>query len=263
MGLRILAIGDIVGRPGRGAVHQLLAALVKERNIDFVVANGENAAAGSGIVPRHVEELTAAGVHAITTGDHIWKRKQIVEALSDAAPLLRPANYPPAAAGRGFAVFHAPNGQPVGVVNLIGRVYMGPADCPFRAADAAVRQLRRDTRIILVDMHAEATSEKVAMGWYLDGRVTAVFGTHTHVPTADERILPGGSACVTDLGMTGPYRSVLGRRTDKVLHRFTTGMYAPFDVATEDVRLCGAVVEADTDTGRALAIERVSISVPS
>jgi hypothetical protein len=175
-------------------------------------------------------------------------------------PLLRPANYPPEAVGRGAAVFKSRSGQPVGVVNLAGRVYMNaPADCPFRAADAAVKELSGRTPLILVDIHAEATSEKVAMGWHLDGRATAVLGTHTHIPTADERVLPGGTAYITDVGMAGPYESVIGRRTDRVLHRFSTGMYAHFDVASGDVRLCGAVVEADCETGRALSIERIDV----
>ena len=260
MTVKILAIGDIVGRPGRTVVREKLARLITERKIDFVVANGENCAAGSGIIPKHVEELTSSGVDVITTGDHIWKRAQVVPLMQTGVPLLRPANYPAEAAGRGWGVFTSRSGLPVGVVNLAGRVYMGPADCPFHAADAAVSELAEKTRLIIVDMHAEATSEKGAMGWYLDGRVTAVLGTHTHVPTADERLLPSGTAYITDLGMTGPYRSVLGRDVRKVLHRFTTGMYAHFDVATDDVRLCGALVEADPETGRALSIERITVN---
>ena len=259
MGFRILTIGDIVGRPGREVVQEKLPAFIEEHEVDFVLANGENAAQGSGLIPRHAQELLGCGVDVLTTGDHIWKRAKIVEYLRDGAPVLRPENYPPSAAGRGHAVFASRRGHPVGVINLIGRVYMGPADCPFRGADAALAALPGAPRLILVDMHAEATSEKTALGWHLDGRVTAVVGTHTHVPTADERILPGGTAYITDLGMTGPHKSVIGRRVDKVLYRFTTGMYSFFDVATEDVRLCGALIDADPDTGKALSIQRITL----
>ncbi len=259
MAIRILAIGDIVGRPGRTVIREQLARLVAEHGVDFVIANGENSAAGSGIIPKQVAELTASGIDVITSGDHIWKRREIIPFLRDRQPLLRPANYPAAAAGRGAGVFASHDGHQVGVINLVGRIYMnGPADCPFRTADAVVEELATKTRIILVDMHAEATSEKVAMGWYLDGRVTGVIGTHTHIPTADERILPGGTAYITDVGMTGPYQSVLGRQAEKVLHHFTTGMYAHFDLASGDVRLCGALIEADPETGKALSIQRVT-----
>jgi metallophosphoesterase (TIGR00282 family) len=259
MTIKILTIGDIVGRPGRTVIKDKLGPFVEQRGVDVVIANGENSAAGSGIVPAQVAELTDSGVHVITTGDHIWKRAQIVPHMNSGLPLLRPANYPPEAKGRGHGLFKSPGGIEFGVVNLIGRVYMGPADCPYRAADAAVAELSPKTPLIIVDMHAEATSEKVAMGWHLDGRVTAVVGTHTHVPTADERVLPGGTAYITDLGMTGPYDSVLGRQTKRVLHKFTTSMYAHFDVASGDVRLCGALIEADADTGKAVSIERVCI----
>ncbi len=259
MSIKILAIGDVVGRPGRTVLKDRLASLVEQRAIDLVVANAENSASGSGIIPAQVEELRGAGVDVLTTGDHIWKRAQIVPHMNNGLPLLRPANYPADAKGRGYGIFRTASGLAVGVMNLVGRVYMNPAECPFRTADAAVAEMSAETPIIIVDMHAEATSEKVAMGWYLDGRVTAVVGTHTHIPTADERVLPGGTAYITDLGMTGPYDSVLGRQTDKVLHRFTTGMYAPFDVASGDVRLCGAIIEADPETGRASSIERLCL----
>ncbi len=259
MPFRILVIGDVVGRPGRTMIQRKLPGLVKDRAVDFVVANGENAAGGSGILPEHVGELRESGVDVITTGDHIWKQAQIVGFIGGDVPLLRPLNYPPDAAGRGAAVFTARNGRNVGVINLIGRVYLGPADCPFRTADAAVKALARETPLILVDMHAEATSEKQAISLYLDGRVTAVFGTHTHVATADECIRPRGSAYISDIGMTGPHDSVIGRRTDRVLHRFTTGMFAHFDVATGDVRLSGAIIDADASTGKALSIERIAI----
>ncbi len=259
MPFRILVVGDVVGRPGRTMLQHTLPGLVRDRAIDFVVANGENAAGGSGILPEHVGELRKSGVDVVTTGDHIWKQAQIVDFISGDVPLLRPLNYPPDAAGRGAAVFTARSGQKVGIINLIGRVYLGPAECPFRAADAAVRALARETPLIVVDMHAEATSEKQALSVYLDGRVTAVFGTHTHVPTADECIRPRGSAYISDIGMTGPYDSIIGRRTDRVLQRFITGMFAHFDVASGDVRLSGAIIDADVSTGKALSIERIMV----
>ena len=257
---RILALGDIVGHPARDLIRRRLPGYIEERGIDFVMANGENAASGSGIVPEQVKELIGCGIDVLTTGDHIWKRAKIAEYIAGDVPLLRPANYPSQAAGRGCGLFPLRNGGELAVINLIGRVYMmGPADCPFRAADALLDELAGKTNLILVDMHAEATSEKVAMGWYLDGRVTAVLGTHTHIPTADERVLPEGTAYLTDLGMCGPYQSVLGRRIDRVLSRFVTGMYAHFDVAGEDVRLSGALIEADPATGTAASIERITI----
>ena len=260
MSAKVLVIGDIVGQPGRGIVVKKLAGLIRDLGVDFVVANGENAASGSGITPAHVKELTESGVDVITTGDHIWKRAQITEFISGNVPLLRPANYPTDAAGRGAAVFTARNGLRVGVINLVGRVYMmAPADCPFRTADAAIKKMADQAQLVIVDMHAEATSEKIALGWYLDGRATAVIGTHTHVPTADERILPGGTAYITDVGMTGPYQSVIGRETKKVLNKFITGMYSHFDVASGDVRLCGTLVEADPEIGKALSIERITV----
>jgi 2',3'-cyclic-nucleotide 2'-phosphodiesterase len=265
MGLKILVIGDVVGRPGREVIRKRLPGLIDERGIDFVVANGENAADGSGIIPAQVAELTRAGVDVITTGDHIWKRAEIAGFIRNPeTPLLRPANYPDEAAGQGFGVFTTRSGRPIAVVNLIGRIYMNsPADCPFHAADRALKHLPGRPKLVVVDMHAEATSEKVAMGWHLDGRVTAVFGTHTHVPTADACLRPAGTAYITDVGMTGPYKSVLGRRVDRVLPRFINGMFYHFDVATEDVRLCGALIEADPETGKALTIERIELPADS
>lgn len=259
--IKIFMLGDVVGKPGRDIVKNKLKQFVSERDIDFVIANGENAADGSGINPPHVAELTKAGVDAITTGDHIWKRAQVVEYIKNpAAPLLRPLNYPKDAAGRGYGIFPARSGRLVGVINVIGRVYLGPADCPFEAALKAAEDISRKTKIIIVDIHAEATSEKIALGYFLDGKVTAVIGTHTHVQTADERILPGGTACLTDTGMTGPHKSVIGRQIDKVLHKFTTGMYAPFEVATDDVKMCGVLITLDATSGKATAIERVVIN---
>ncbi|MFH0910959.1 MAG: TIGR00282 family metallophosphoesterase [Planctomycetota bacterium] len=258
MSFRILCIGDVVGQPGREILKARLPALKEERRIDFVVANGENAAGGSGLTSKVLREILEAGVDVVTSGDHVYKNKEVFECLGDER-LLRPLNYVPAAAGHGAGLFVSKAGARVAVVNLVGRVFMNPAECPFLAADTILDTLRRDADLIVVDIHAEATSEKIAMGWHLDGRVTAVVGTHTHVPTADERILPGGTAYLTDLGMTGAFDSVLGRDKESVLYHFTTAMPARFAVATGDVRLCAALIAADPQTGRALSIERLML----
>ncbi|MCG8432048.1 MAG: TIGR00282 family metallophosphoesterase [Candidatus Omnitrophica bacterium] len=255
--MRVLFIGDIVGKPGREAVRVLVAKLRKESSLDFVIANAENAAAGSGITRGVAKELFDAGVDVITSGDHIWKKREIFELLSDERRILRPANYPPDAPGEGFGVFETPKHSAVGVLNVNGRVFMQPLDCPFRAAGAAVEELRRQTPVIIVDIHAEATSEKVAMGWFLDGKVSAVCGTHTHIQTADAHILPKRTAYITDVGMTGPYASVIGRKVEDVLEKFITAVPARFNVAEEDVQLHGAVIEIDERTGEALSIERI------
>ena len=260
--MKILFLGDVVGRPGRRAMTARLAELKAELRADFCVANGENAAAGSGLTPKCVEEIFAAGVDCITTGDHVYRRKEILDYLATSDRVLRPANYPREAPGRGVTLLETAAGIKVGVLNLQGRVFVHhPADCPFHAADAMLERLAGETRIIVVDMHAEATSEKRAMGYHLDGRVTAVVGTHTHVQTADAEVLEGGTAYITDLGMTGPYRSILGREIEPVLKAVITSVPAHFDVATEDVRLSGALVTADETTGRATEIERVHVGV--
>ena len=259
---RLLALGDTVGRPGREAIEALVPPLVRDRRIDAVVVNAENVAGGSGLTETLAKKLLAVGIDVLTTGDHIWKKQAFAEYLAREPRVLRPFNYAPAAAGRGCTVVQTARGVPIGVVNLLGRVFMDPVDCPFRGADAALREIGSRARIILVDIHAEATSEKTALAHYLDGRVTAVVGTHTHVQTADERILPKGTAYLTDLGMTGPYDSVLGRKVEPVLYRFTTQMYAAFDVAERDARISGAIITADPDTGRAKAIERIQLAVP-
>jgi len=262
--LTILAIGDIVGRPGRQAVSSLVARYRKEFGVDFVIANAENAAAGSGLTPKIVEKLLASGVDVITTGDHIFRNKEVEKVIDSEPRLLRPANLSRNARGRGWGVFDAPGGRKVGVANVMGSLFMRETvlNEPLNTAADVVEELRRETPVVVVDMHAEATSEKIALGWLLDGRASLVFGTHTHVQTADERVLPKGTAYITDLGMTGPFESVLGRRVDRVLARFTTGMPAKFDVATGDVRMSGVLVRARADTGKALSIERVCESVP-
>lgn len=255
--MRLLLIGDIVGHPGRQIVTRAVPRLIESHRLDLVVANAENSAGGSGLTPDQFRELTAAGVDCVTMGDHIYRRKEIFPLLERAQNIVRPANYPPEAPGREFAVVVGRNGVRVAVISLLGRVFMKPVDCPFRAADRVLAQLPADVRVILVDMHAEATSDKQLMGRHLAGRVTAVLGTHTHVATADEQLLPGGTAFQCDVGMTGPYDSILGRRVDNVL--LTTRTFRPtsFDVASGDTQLHGTIVELDETTGHAVAIERL------
>jgi 2',3'-cyclic-nucleotide 2'-phosphodiesterase len=257
--VRILYIGDIFGRPGRNILKECLPELMSQYAPDLVLANGENAAAGFGITPGLVDELLALGIAVLTTGNHIWDKKEIFPYLAEHAdgPLLRPANYPPQVPGRGLYVGKTRAGLEFAVINLQGRVFMPPIDCPFRTVDTLLESIPPSVKIRFVDMHAEATSEKLAMGWYLNGRVTAMVGTHTHVPTADEKVLPGGTAYITDLGMTGPYESVIGVDKDTVIRKFLSQIPERFEVAKGDVRLCGVVVEADARTGRAVSIERV------
>lgn len=254
--MRVLMIGDVVGRPGREALRRLLPGVRSAYGCDIVVANVENAAAGFGITEEIGREILASGVHVMTGGNHLWDRKGS-EAYIAAEPwLVRPANYPPGTAGRTHVV-HEAAGVRVAVLCLQGRVFMAPNDCPFRALDALLEKLRREADIFVLDFHAEATSEKQAMGRYADGRVSAVVGTHTHVPTADERILPNGTAFVTDLGMTGPYDSIIGMQSDEVLRKFLSGMPVKFQVATGDVRLSGLLIDVEERTGRARSILRV------
>ena len=256
--MKILFIGDIVGKPGRRAVRELLPGIIEDRRIDFVIANCENAAAGFGVTAEIVEELFGAHIDVLTSGNHIWDKREVMEFVDDYEALLRPANYPEGAPGRGSVVVPAPGGVSVGVLNLAGRVFMQPLDCPFRTADREIEQLKKRTRVIIADMHAEATSEKIAMGWYLDGRVSAVLGTHTHVQTADERILPGGTAYITDVGMTGPFDSVIGIRKESIMQRFLLQIPNKFDVAKGDARLQGILLEIGPD-GRAVGLERVNV----
>ena len=256
--MRLLFLGDIVGRPGRRAVVGLLPRLVAREQVGFVVANCENASGGKGIDPDAAEELRDAGVDVLTSGNHVWQHQGIVDYIRDSTRLLRPANFPPGVPGQGWAVHAARrSGERVGVVNVIGRVFMGPADCPFRAAEEAVELARRETPIVLVDVHAEATSEKVGMARFLDGRVSVVVGSHTHVQTADERILPGGTAALTDAGMCGPEDSVLGVKTEQVIRRFITQMPTRFDVAAGPTIVQGLVVDVDAASGRATALRRL------
>jgi metallophosphoesterase (TIGR00282 family) len=263
--VKLLFIGDIVGQPGRRAVTELLPKLRQEHHLDFVIANGENSAGGSGITPRIAEEIFSAGVDVITTGDHLWDQKEVMELLANEKRFLRPLNYPADVPGRGSGVFsiQTPNSKlqtaiSIAVLNAQGRTFMPTLENPFLLAAEEVKRLRQQTRIIFVDFHAEATSEKIAFARMLDGQVSAVVGTHTHVQTADEQIFPGGTAYLSDAGFTGPHESVLGREIEPVLKRFLTGMPQRFEVAKDRVLLHGAVVEIDDASGKAVKIQRVS-----
>lgn len=262
MPVTILFIGDIIGRPGRRVVRELLPGLVDRHQVDLVVANGENASGGIGLSIKGAEELLAAGVEVITSGNHIWKKKEILPYIQDNPDLLRPANYPALAPGSGSTIKETASGKPVAILNLLGRVFMEAVDCPFRRALEAWEQLREITPVILVDFHAEATSEKMALAWYLDGRVSAVLGTHTHVQTSDERILTQGTAYMTDVGLTGPADSVIGVRKEIAIDRFLTQMPHKFEVAKKDLVLEGAVVTIDETSGRALGITRLRERLP-
>ena len=254
--MKILMVGDVFGEPGRAALKKLLPKLRQEHAIDLAVVNVENAAAGFGVTPQIAREILDQGADVMTSGNHIWDRKEIVEFITKENLLLRPANFPAGTPGVGHVTVKA-GPHRVAVVNLMGRVFMNPIDCPFRKADEILAEVGRETKIILVDMHAEATSESVAMGWYLDGRVSAVVGTHRHVQTADERVLPGGTAYITDLGMTGPIDSVIGVDKDLILQRFLTQMPIRFEAAKGPAALHGAVITLDPDTGRASEIVRI------
>lgn len=260
MPLKILFIGDVVGSPGRKIVGQVLPRLIHRWGLGLVVCNAENAAGGSGLTEKCYEDLVDAGVDVFTLGDHVYRKDEVFALFDQTDRLLRPANFPTESPGEESVIVEAKDGTPVGVFTLLGRTYMRPVDCPFRAADRVLEQMGRNARVILVDVHAEATSDKQLLGRYLDGRVSAVLGTHTHVATADERILPGGTAYQTDVGMTGPHDSILGRRYDRVLSATLTFVPHYFEVATGDPRLHGALVEVDPDSGRALSITRVALN---
>lgn len=255
--MRLLFVGDVVGKPGRRAVAQLLPQLIEERELDYVIVNVENAAGGMGVTPKVLAEFQRLPIDCFSSGNHIWDKKEGLPLLEKEPRLLRPANYPEGNVGKGIHVGETPAGVRVATINLEGQVFMKALDSPFRVADRLIAELPSDVKVVVVDFHAEATSEKQAMGFYLDGRASAVFGTHTHVPTADERILAGGTALVTDVGMTGPYDGIIGFRTDKVLHRFKLQTHASFEVAKGDVRLAGAILDVDEDTGKARSVERL------
>ena len=258
--MKIIFIGDIIGKAGRKVIQKLLPEIIGDFQIDFCLANAENAAGGFGITSKIVRQLFQENIDVLTSGNHIWDNKDIFTVISTEKRLLRPANYPKAP-GLSSMVYTAKNGEKVGVLNLSGRIYMPPLDCPFQIAEAKVPELQRECNIIIVDFHAEATSEKIAMGWYLDGEVSAVIGTHTHVQTADETILPNGTAYITDVGMTGPFDSVIGIEKEIVIKKFFTQMPHKFNVAKKDLRLNGAVIDIESNTGRAKDIQRVQINL--
>jgi metallophosphoesterase (TIGR00282 family) len=258
--MNILFIGDIVGAPGRRAVEELLPRTVDRHAIDLVVANGENASGGIGITPPVAEQLLGQGIDLLTSGNHIWKHKEILPYLEDTDRLLRPANYPPETPGQGYAVVETAAGEPVAVINLEGRVFMNAIECPFRTVDRLLETIPSRVKTILVDMHAEATSEKQAMAWFLDGRVSAVIGTHTHVQTADERVLPGGTGYITDVGMTGPVDSVIGMKKEIILERFLSQRPQPFKVATQNIQLQGLVLKVDPQ-GRCRKLLRLQVAL--
>ncbi len=260
--MNILFLGDIVGNPGREAIFKLLPQVKSEHKIDLTVANAENSAGGAGVTLSVAEELFKLGCNVLTTGDHVWDRREIIEALGREKYLLRPLNFPAEAPGKGWCVFDLPSGSKVAVVSLLGRVFMKPlVDCPFKAMRNILPEIEKVTPIILVDIHAEATSEKIALAYFLDGKVSAVVGSHTHVQTADERILPQGAAFITDLGMCGPLDSVIGQQKEKIIERYLTGMPTRFEVATNDIQLQGVVLDIDEKSGKARSIERIQRKV--
>jgi metallophosphoesterase (TIGR00282 family) len=258
--MNILFIGDIFGKPGREIARRAIPALIAARGIDFVIANVENCAAGFGVTGDLADTILEYGVDVMTSGNHVWDKKEVLDYIPRQPRLLRPANFPAGVPGRGSYIARTRTGEPVGVLNLMGRVFMTPLDDPFALAVREIETLRAKTRVILVDFHAEATSEKIAMGWHLDGRATAVVGTHTHVQTADERILPKGTAYLTDAGMTGPQDSIIGVSVDAALGRFLSGMPAKFEAATGPARLNAVIITADASSGRATGIERINLS---
>jgi metallophosphoesterase (TIGR00282 family) len=257
--MRILFLGDIVGPAGVVFLRKALPALRQRESLDVVIANAENAANGSGLTPSLYRKLRDAGVDLFTLGDHAYRKQDVMRTLETEDRICKPANFPPEAPGREFAIAPARDSTPVAVLSVLGRTFMRAVDCPFRAADRVLQAVAERARCVVVDVHAEATADKYLLGHYLKGRVSAVLGTHTHVPTADEQILPGGTAFISDVGMTGPYDSILGRRIDRVLSTAVTFVPSPFDVATGDPRLAGAVVEVDAATGQATAIRRLML----
>lgn len=259
--MKILFIGDIIGSPGRMALRELLPDFISRKKINFVIANCENSAAGFGVTKTVVEELFKNHIDVLTSGNHIWNKREVLEFIGDYDRLLRPANYPPATPGAGSVLVPLKSGEYVGVLNLAGRIFMQPIDCPFVTAKSIIAKLREKTKIIIVDMHAEATSEKKALGWYLDGEVSAVLGTHTHVQTADEEILPQGTAYISDAGMTGPFDSVIGIKKEAIIERFLTQMPNKFDLARDDIRMQGVLLNIDEASGKANSIERISVKL--
>jgi 2',3'-cyclic-nucleotide 2'-phosphodiesterase len=260
MPVKILFIGDIIGKPGREALSRELHRIVDRHMVDLVIANGENAAGGFGLTQETAQDLFKCGIQMITSGNHIWDKKDSLEYINRETRIVRPANYPEGTPGRGATVIKTPGGVKIGILNLEGRVFMNNLDCPFRCADREIAKLKEETPIIFVDFHAEATSEKASLGWYLDGRVSAVIGTHTHVQTADERILTDGTAYMTDAGMTGAFDSVIGVKKEEAIQKFVTQRPSKFEVAKKDLRINAVVIEVNERTGHALSIERINIA---
>lgn len=257
--MNILFIGDIVGKCGRQLVLNALPNLINQYQVDLCIANVENVAGGMGLTPAIGRQLLDSGIQVLTSGNHIWDKKEVLDYITAEKRLLRPANYPPGTPGNGSTVISLPSGEKAGILNLAGRVFMQSLDCPFRVGMAEIENLRSQTSVIIVDFHAEATSEKIALGWYLDGKVSAIIGTHTHIPTADERILPEGSAYITDVGMTGAFDSVIGIKKELALRRFTHQLPVRFEPAKKDPRLSGIFIKIDGKTGRALELKRIQI----
>lgn len=255
--MNILFLGDIVGRPGRRIVKELLPGMINDLSADFVVANGENAAGGNGITKPVASELFDSGINILTMGNHVWDKIEVFDFIDAEPRIIRPANYPPGTPGRGKLITQGPGGVPIGILNLSGRVFLSDLDCPFRSAELLIQEMKQNTKIILVDFHAEATSEKVAFGWYLAGKVSAVLGTHTHVQTADYRVLPGGTAYITDVGMTGPRDSVLGVKKEAVIKKFVSHLPVRFEVASGTAQLNGVLLKIEEDSGQAVHIEPV------
>ncbi|MFA6054933.1 MAG: TIGR00282 family metallophosphoesterase [Thermodesulfovibrionales bacterium] len=260
--MKVLFIGDIVGKTGRNAVKALLPSVVNKYKVDLVIANGENAAGGFGITDKIADELFGYGIHVITTGNHVWDKKEFIPQISKIDRVLRPLNYPPGVPGYGSLLYPMNNGKKVAIMNLSGRVFMSNIDCPFRTGKKEVEKLAEHTNIIIIDFHAEATSEKIAFSYYMDGRVSAIIGTHTHVQTADEKILPGGAAFITDVGMTGPAHSVIGIEIDQIIQRFLTNIPMRFETAKGEAVFSAVVVEINEETGKATAIQRLQLSYP-
>ena len=260
MPVKLLFIGDVIGKPGREALSRELHRIVDRHMVDLVIANGENAAGGFGLTEETAQDLFKCGVQMITSGNHIWDKKDALEYIKREDRIVRPANYPEGTPGKGTTIVKTPGGVKVGILNLEGRVFMNNLDCPFRCADREIAKLKEETPIVFVDFHAEATSEKVSLGWYLDGRVAAVIGTHTHVQTADERILTAGTAYMTDAGMTGAFDSVIGVKKEEAILKFVTQRPSKFEVAKKDIRINGVVIEVDEKTGLARNIERLNIA---
>ncbi len=257
--MKVMILGDIVGRPGRTMIREHLHRLKNKYSPDFIIANGENAAGGNGITEKSAQELFLSGIDFLTMGNHVWDNKDVFNFIDGETKMIRPANYPKGTPGKGFSVVEWTRGLSIGILNLSGRTFMNPLDCPFKAADMIIPILKNETDIIIVDFHAEATSEKAAMGHFLDGRVSVVVGTHTHIQTADERILPKGTGYITDLGMTGPYDSILGVEKESVIQKFTSQMPVRFNVAKGPGIMNGVITQIDEKTGKCVSIERINI----